>query len=73
VAGETPRASRNRETGVESSLALEQAAEGASFGRPVQRRQWWQEIIRSKPLMENPSSHVSLADIHPMRSVELRD
>ena len=29
------------------------------------------KLFRSRPLVENPSSHVSLADVHPMRSVEL--
>ena len=31
------------------------------------------KTFRSKPLMENLSSHLSLADVHPMLSVELRD
>jgi hypothetical protein len=31
---------------------------------PFSRMQWWQETFQFKPLTENPSSYVSLANVH---------
>jgi hypothetical protein len=41
---------------------FDKAARGSS--EPFSGMQWWQEIFQSKPLMENLSSHVSLADVY---------